>query len=242
MADIDFNELARPIDKSEVKTRKGPGGTALDYITSRTVMNRLDKNVGSANWRDEYTPLVGGAVLCTLYLRVGIEWVGKSDVGVPSKIEPEKGAHSDAFKRAAVKWGIGRELYEEGTAFEDAPPPMASQTPQDARKTAPPRKQAQPPAQTEPDPVKDLAARTFPYGDEAKTQKWPDFCATDDKWTKSFWPAVKSGLGYADNTAVHEALGLNSVTDSAGTVGALWLKLAKHSPLLAGGADEHAPA
>mgnify|MGYP003322949169 CR=1 FL=1 len=39
------------------------------------------------------------------------EWVAKSDVGVESNTEAEKGQASDAFKRACVCWGSGRELY-----------------------------------------------------------------------------------------------------------------------------------
>ena len=38
--------------------------------------------------------------------------VTRTDVGVPSNTEGLKGAYSDALKRAAVKHGIGRELYE----------------------------------------------------------------------------------------------------------------------------------
>ena len=38
-------------------------------------------------------------------------WVNKQDVGTESNTEKEKGQASDAFKRAAFNWGIGRELY-----------------------------------------------------------------------------------------------------------------------------------
>lgn len=40
-----------------------------------------------------------------------LRWVWKWDVGKETSIEKEKGAASDSFKRAAVKWGIGRFLY-----------------------------------------------------------------------------------------------------------------------------------
>lgn len=40
------------------------------------------------------------------------EWVWKWDTGSESNVEKEKGQVSDAFKRAAVKWGIGRFLYD----------------------------------------------------------------------------------------------------------------------------------
>lgn len=37
--------------------------------------------------------------------------MGKQDVGTESNTEAVKGESSDSFKRAAVLWGIGRELY-----------------------------------------------------------------------------------------------------------------------------------
>jgi hypothetical protein len=39
-------------------------------------------------------------------------WVRKSDGAGETQVEGEKGAISDALKRAAVKWGIGRYLYD----------------------------------------------------------------------------------------------------------------------------------
>ena len=56
------------------------------------------------------------------------EWVWKSNGAGQSDIEAEKGQFSDAFKRAAVLWGIGRYLYalpspwvdlEDGRRFSD---------------------------------------------------------------------------------------------------------------------------
>ena len=53
--------------------------------------------------------------MCRLRLRIGERWITKSDVGGPSE-QPDggdrlKAAFSDALKRAAVKFGIGRYLY-----------------------------------------------------------------------------------------------------------------------------------
>jgi hypothetical protein len=50
-------------------------------------------------------------VICTLSIKVGDAWISKEDGGENSDIEPVKGGLSDAFKRAAVSWGIGRYLY-----------------------------------------------------------------------------------------------------------------------------------
>jgi hypothetical protein len=86
-------------------------GAAVPYIDARAVMDRLDEAVGPANWSDEYTFGPNGAVLCRLSLRIDGEWVVKSDGAEFSDVEPVKGGVSDALKRAAVKWGVGRYLY-----------------------------------------------------------------------------------------------------------------------------------
>lgn len=96
----------------------------LNYVTARFVQDRLDTVVGQTNWRDEYVDLPTGAVRCGISIRVDGEWITKWDVGIPSSIEPVKGAHSDAFKRAGVKWGIARDLYD--TRDEDEAPAAAS--------------------------------------------------------------------------------------------------------------------
>jgi len=134
MSEIDFKALAAPIDKGDVKFKPGKGGKQQAFITARVVMNRLDAVVGPQNWRDEYATVPGG-VVCTICLRIDGEWVGKSDVGDAGDIEPVKAMYSDALKRAAVKWGIGRELYNDGTAFEDeqSTPAVTVHTPPNPR-------------------------------------------------------------------------------------------------------------
>ena len=73
-------------------------------------MDRLDSVVGQANWQATYSHALSKTV-CELSLRCGDEWIIKSNGAGDSDIEGEKGALSDAFKRAAVLWGIGRYLY-----------------------------------------------------------------------------------------------------------------------------------
>lgn len=80
------------------------------YIDARQVMDMLDQIVGNENWQDHYRE-VAGKVYCDLSIKVDGEWITKSDCGSESNHEAEKGQASDAFKRAAVKWGIGRFLY-----------------------------------------------------------------------------------------------------------------------------------
>jgi hypothetical protein len=115
--------LNDPTPPSEIKKRQGPGGRTLDYIDARFVMDRLDAAVGQENWQDKFEDLPNGSVRCGIGIRQKDGWVWKWDVGDVSDIEPVKGAHSDAFKRAAVKWGIGRDLYG------DHPAPRPAQAP-----------------------------------------------------------------------------------------------------------------
>jgi len=118
-------DLRQPTPREEIKQRptfrkvngvrvKGPD---LSYVDARYVMDRLDDVVGPENWSTDQQMLVDGSVVTRLTIRVrdgsDSHYVTKSDVGVPSTIEPMKGAFSDSFKRAAVHWGIGRDLYEE---------------------------------------------------------------------------------------------------------------------------------
>ena len=91
-----------------------PRATLLAYLTSRDVQDRLDNVFGKANWRDEYQQGPDGGVKCTIFVRVGGEWVGKEDGAENTNIEAIKGGYSGALKRAAVKWGIGRYLYALG--------------------------------------------------------------------------------------------------------------------------------
>ena len=108
----------RNFEAGKTDARKGQ---ALAYIDARDVMKRLDDVLGSHNWQDEYSPMPNGAVSCTLSIWFDDRgWVKKSDgagaTGDTSKESERematKGGFSDAFKRAAVKWGIGRYLYD----------------------------------------------------------------------------------------------------------------------------------
>lgn len=105
---------------------KGNRALAVAYIDARDVMDRLDEAVGTENWQDAYEFLPGGQVMCRLSVRIGGEWVTKADVGgeseQPDKGDREKAAVSDALKRAAVKFGIGRYLYSMPSQWCDYDP------------------------------------------------------------------------------------------------------------------------
>lgn len=84
--------------------------TLLLYQDARCGMDILDETVGSENWQKEYYE-VKGNVYCRIGILTDNGWVWKADAGMESAVDAAKGEASDAFKRAAVAWGIGRELY-----------------------------------------------------------------------------------------------------------------------------------
>lgn len=123
-------EFARPFAADEIKIKpamvKGNRCLALHYVDARLVMDRLDEVAGVAGWKDEYTVLPTGEVECRLSVRFGAEWVMKADVGGQSEQADEgdrmKAAYSDALKRAAVKFGVGRHLYRIPQTWMDYDP------------------------------------------------------------------------------------------------------------------------
>lgn len=158
-----FASLAAPFDKNEVKTR-AQAGRQLSYITARTAMNRLDSVLGGENWWDEYFSQEN-SVLCRLTIRFPDgSTVTKCDAGgyagMADQGDDDKSGYSDAFKRAAVKFGVGRYLYRDGV-------PDYGQEPTEAAVVQPQRQEARSPA-----PRRDDApeARQEPQG-EARVPK-----------------------------------------------------------------------
>ncbi len=111
--------LAEFFEPYEVKHKpqavSGNRALVASFIDARCVMDRLDDVMGVAGWRDSYSAQANGTVLCRLELLINGEWIGKEDVGgqsaQPDSGDRDKSAFSNALKRAAVKWGIGRYLY-----------------------------------------------------------------------------------------------------------------------------------
>ncbi len=141
-----FERLAAPFRENELKQHPYH---KFWYATARTVANRLDEVLGPENWEPEPLPWNDVAVKYRLTITlpdgskstkyaVGSKTIlftgGKSE-GKVDKGEADKGGDSDAFKRAAAMFGVGRYLYNEGvpeygTAQQAAPQP---QKPQDTR-------------------------------------------------------------------------------------------------------------
>ena len=122
--------LAAPFAANEVRLKPGAvsgnRALAMPYIDARTVMDRLDTVLGMDAWKDAYEPLADGTVLCRLSCRIADAWIEKQDVGAPSEQKDagdrRKAAFSDALKRAAVKFGVGRYLYQTPAAWRDFDP------------------------------------------------------------------------------------------------------------------------
>lgn len=111
--------MAADFDPSEVKwkpqTVNGNRALAIGFVDARVIMDRLDDVAGVDGWQDHYECLPDGAVVCRLKVRIRGEWITKEDVGgqseQPDEGDRRKAAFSDALKRAAVKFGMGRYLY-----------------------------------------------------------------------------------------------------------------------------------
>lgn len=88
------------------------GLSLLLYVTSRDGQKRLDEKFGELGWQDRYE-VIDGDLYCIISVWDSEKkmWISKEDVGTASYTAKEKGRASDAFKRACVKHGIGRELY-----------------------------------------------------------------------------------------------------------------------------------
>lgn len=116
VADIDLSELTKEFEfkwRVQSFSKFKAQATCVPYCDSRQVQDVLDRVCGPENWQDKYHD-VDGVTFCAIGIKLNGEWVWKSDCGVNEQRDKSiaiKGESSDAFKRAAVKWGIGRFLY-----------------------------------------------------------------------------------------------------------------------------------
>jgi hypothetical protein len=119
-----FNALSAEFHPDDVKVRDGGQGRKLPYIRPRTAANRLDEVLGWQNWECDVVPVSDHAYKCVLTVtlpdgrRVTKAAIGaKSTMSKSGKVDPgddDKGGDSDAFKRAASLFGVGRYLYNDG--------------------------------------------------------------------------------------------------------------------------------
>lgn len=151
--------LAAPFDRVRMLPPSGRR-PALPYLTADQVCQRLDEVLGLDGWQDRYDQ-VEGATVCTLRLKIGRAWITRQGIGAAREGgagAPAKAAASDALKRAASKFGVGRYLSLAG-ANGTAPTAPAAARPA----STPPlgRAPAQPtPAPTRPAPTQTPAQAT----------------------------------------------------------------------------------
>ncbi len=115
--------LSKPFAPNQVRWRLGNGAkvregqpppekaSALAYIDARDCHNRLDSVLG-LNWECSYAELRQGKIIvCTITIFVDGRAISRSNGADSTDIEPDMGAMSVAFRRAATMFGIGRDLY-----------------------------------------------------------------------------------------------------------------------------------
>ena len=133
--------LHKATPPDEIKTRPGPHSKScnkpcnvahprLSYVDARFVMDTLDEAVGPDNWQRDQRLGDGGKVSCGIGIRIDGEWIWKWDGAGETDIEGEKGSYSDSFKRAAVNWGIARDLYDKDRPAATAPVQRPAAAPQ----------------------------------------------------------------------------------------------------------------
>jgi hypothetical protein len=184
---IDFAALAAPFPPDRVSFRVGSTtadkskGMALAYIDARDVYDRLDAVCGPGGWQCRY-PHADKKTVCDIGIKVGDEWVWKSNGAGDSDVEAEKGALSDAVKRAAVVWGIGRYLYDldspwvpieaKGKSYVITDEGKAKLRQMLARNAtgapAEAPKRIDPPAKTSPDGLADKLMKTLSFAKDAR--------------------------------------------------------------------------
>jgi hypothetical protein len=168
--------LAAPFEMTEVKfkpqTVSGNRALAVPFVDARVIQDRLDDVLGVMGWQDSYECLPDGSVVCRLKIRLGDEWITKEDVGgqseQPDEGDRRKAAFSDALKRAAVKFGIGRYLYRQKPIWVDydpqkrqfVRPPMLVLTPEAGK--------------AEPRAVVKAMAQPAPKAEEAEASRTPN--------------------------------------------------------------------
>ena len=120
-----LSDLKKPTPASVIQYRVGSvydkdngKATVLSYVDARYVQDTLDNVVGPENWESRFYE-AKGALFCEITINIDGVKISKSDCGTESDIAPAKGEASDAFKRAAVMFGIGRDLYSSETYFAD---------------------------------------------------------------------------------------------------------------------------
>jgi hypothetical protein len=112
-----FIKLKQPFPSQDLEWRVGSSnkdktrGKALPYLKFKAVADRLDEVFGEPEWKAVFVAGPAGGVVCQLSLRIAGEWICKENGAGNTDLEGVKGGLTDAFKRAATMWGVGRYLH-----------------------------------------------------------------------------------------------------------------------------------
>jgi len=121
-----INECRRPFPAevvlSRVQVTTATSALVVYYIDARHVSERLNQLV-PGHWSDTYQTVAVGdqhGIQCSLFATVDDHTARVSDIGTKQANDDMgglKAMYSDAFKRAAVKFGIGVSLYAQPTTW-----------------------------------------------------------------------------------------------------------------------------
>lgn len=131
LTELEARALARPFFADEIEWRVGRSGQGdrgtwiivHPFVTARAIMDRFDEVLGVGGWSNSISPIDMGTIevmergkpkiapLKGFSCTITAGGCSHSDCASCSDVEPLKGGASDALKRTAVHFGIGRYLY-----------------------------------------------------------------------------------------------------------------------------------
>lgn len=232
-----WDAIAAPLDPSQIKSKpsfytdKATGkkveGKSISYIDKTTVEERLN-SVVPGDWHFQVTPIVvptnGSDGQWVVKGSLTICGVTREDFGVneqEDRFDPPKAAVSDALKRCAALFGLGRELV-----------PGHGSTPAGRSTNVKPSKPIQKPAVAAQDATRAFPVRegistdeTFPF---QPSKPFTEFQSGD--WT-AFWPFVARYTGKKPSEAhalVHTLTGVESMKECPWTFGDFMQVLDEH--------------
>lgn len=118
-----WRALTAPFPRSAYLQRKGESGKIFTYLDSRTIENRLDDVAGPDRWNTQFHETERG-VICELIIYAPDQQgnagriVTRAGAGGFRQLQNEdssyKSGFTSAFRSAAARFGIGRDLYGRG--------------------------------------------------------------------------------------------------------------------------------
>lgn len=127
---VNLSRLTEPFDRGQIKQREGARGKMLDYVGSGDIIKHvIDCTENNYDWvvaRLELLSDAKGAFWFCLGT-LTIPGLGTRSGAGTSRVENEdspKSAETDAYKRAAVKFGVALDLYLKPSSPQNAQRPQ----------------------------------------------------------------------------------------------------------------------